>query len=250
MKLLISVRWFHQDMKGGGTDRAATVSVWCPALVVYSFPGHLIFFSPHPIIIKFSLKTFLNFSLVSTWLMFPLVSIFSSLPGCCGHCSAVTQALPELLLENLTTDLSSELSPSWSVIPLQNVCWLCLTRVQCLEAWLARNVLPERPSTVIISFWICFLRWSFLQGDFLFLMAWKVSGHLDFKHHYSGGLGLCLWLFQNGIYLILELQSLTLCKSCPHYHWPVWNNGKSSLSYPKSFLSLLSDMWCHSNILF
>lgn len=78
-----SVRWFL-DVNGEGTDRATSVFVWCPALVVYRFSRTSDFFSPHPI--KFSLKTFLvlNFSLVSTWLhLFITGWLLWSL--CCCH---------------------------------------------------------------------------------------------------------------------------------------------------------------------
>lgn len=135
--------WFHQDVKGGSTDRAVTVFVWCPALVVYGFHGHLLgFFYPHPFTVKFSLKTFLalNFSLVSAWLHWwasfhlCLVAVVTALLPLSGTPWA---AFGELLLENLTVDLSSEHRTSWSVNPLQKVCWLCLTRVQCLETYLA-----------------------------------------------------------------------------------------------------------------
>lgn len=120
MKLVISVRWFHQDVKGEGTDRVATFFVWYPALVVYSFHGHLIFFFyPHPITTKFSLKIFLalNFSLVSTWLHWwayfhhCLVGVVTALLPLSGTPRA---AFGELLLENLICHQSTEHPGVWT----------------------------------------------------------------------------------------------------------------------------------------
>lgn len=76
-------------------------------------------------------------------------------------------------------------------------CLLCTTRVQGVGAQ-AGVLCPSREAKLCSQdFLDLFCEMVVSVGTYLFSLG---SG---FKPHYSGALGLCLWLFQNGIILII-----------------------------------------------
>lgn len=97
-------------------------------------------------------------------------------------------------------------------------------------------MLPERPRTVVMVFGSAFWHGHFCRGISCFSWLEKCLGTwISNTTNYSGGLGLCLWLFQNGVILTFDLQNLTLCKSCPHYIGQSGIMGKAVFLIPEDF---------------
>lgn len=175
MKLGISVRWFHLDVNGEGIDRATSVFVWCPALVVYRFSWTSVYFFHPPHHHWIFTQDIFSFKLQFSFHLAALVSIFSSLGGCRGHCAAVTlsgtpwAAFGELLLPDLYQ--STEHPGVWALF--RKCAGFVSPECSTSRPGSPGNVLPERPSAIVTGFWIYF---HFCRGISCFSWLEKCLG--------------------------------------------------------------------------